>query len=482
MIVSNLNAQVANQPTPFELCDDNYDGFATFDLTVKDAEILGGQDPIAYSVTYHETVTDADNGINALVSPYGNILNPQTIFVRVEDVNSGSFDTTTLILRVLPNPSPGTPSIIELCDDASNDGFAVFDLTLNELIIINGEVGNTVSYFESFSDATFNSNAIVDPSMYSNITTSFQTIYARLENDSTGCFAITEFDIIVNPYPVAPGLEESYVFCEGESLIIDSGVDPTLYAIAWYFDGFIIPDADSSTLTVNQAGTYSFSCISYATDCASLVNIVVIVVSCDDSDNDGVIDSEEDRNGNGNLEDDDTDFDSIPNYLDVDDDGDNIDTSIEINITTGRMPNHPFVDTDGDLIENYLDNDDDEDGVLTIDEDYNNNGDPTDDDTDMSGTADYLEANVALSIDEVELNSFELIPNPAKHVLMIQLNTMSVGKSSISIFDIQGKLVLEQNLLDGNRMNIDVSGFHSGLYFVEVNSNDKSMIEKLIVE
>ena len=48
-------------------------------------------------------------------------------------------------------------------------------------------------------------------------------------------------------------------------------------------------------------------------------------------------------------------------------------------------------DTDGDEIVDYLDNDDDGDGILTIDEDGNNNGDWFDDDCNTNGVVDYLD-------------------------------------------------------------------------------------------
>jgi hypothetical protein len=99
-------------------------------------------------------------------------------------------------------------------------------------------------------------------------------------------------------------------------------------------------------------------------------------------DNDGVPAELEDINGNGDLTDDDTDGDGYPNYIDVDDDGDNKLTKNEVfTISTGEMiqVESPFdVDTDGDGIKNYLDTDDDGDGTLSVEEsdtaDANNNG------------------------------------------------------------------------------------------------------------
>ncbi|HIB37401.1 hypothetical protein [Mesonia sp.] len=69
----------------------------------------------------------------------------------------------------------------------------------------------------------------------------------------------------------------------------------------------------------------------------------------------------------------DTDGDGIPNFLDQDDDNDNVPTSIEIsdNIEGYRDPATDLPDTDQDGILNYLDVDDDNDGIITRYEDLN---------------------------------------------------------------------------------------------------------------
>ena len=89
-----------------------------------------------------------------------------------------------------------------------------------------------------------------------------------------------------------------------------------------------------------------------------------------DSDGDGIPDIVEDLNGNGNPCDDDTDGDGIPNYLDIDDDGDGMSTADEI------AENGPDFDLDGDGIPNYLDPDDNGDGIPSIDQmhDFDNSG------------------------------------------------------------------------------------------------------------
>ena len=95
-----------------------------------------------------------------------------------------------------------------------------------------------------------------------------------------------------------------------------------------------------------------------------------------DADADGVPDEDEDVNGDGNLDNDDTDQDGIPDYRDVDDDGDRILTRDELS----------YGDTDEDGLPNYRDSDDDNDGVLTIIEGPG--------DSNADGIPDYLDKNI----------------------------------------------------------------------------------------
>ncbi|MEQ9426496.1 MAG: Ig-like domain-containing protein [Cyclobacteriaceae bacterium] len=74
------------------------------------------------------------------------------------------------------------------------------------------------------------------------------------------------------------------------------------------------------------------------------------------------------------------------NFIDLDSDGDGISDRDEVGIDSSDPE-----DSDNDGIPDYLDPDDDNDGVLSKDEDYNQDGDLTNDDTDNDGIPDYLD-------------------------------------------------------------------------------------------
>ncbi|AUC83696.1 hypothetical protein CW733_09065 [Lacinutrix sp. Bg11-31] len=187
-------------PTPLEVCDDGTpDGITEIELTIKNNEISGGNP--AYAVTYYFSQADADAQANPLASPYTNVVpNMQTIFVGVQDVNTGCYDTTTLDLVVEQAPVAFTPANLEYCDPDS-DGFGVFTLTDSEAEITGGAPGLTVTYHETMSDADNNVNALASP--YNNIVVNMQTIYVRVESSTiaTDCATFVDLVLIVNPTP-----------------------------------------------------------------------------------------------------------------------------------------------------------------------------------------------------------------------------------------------------------------------------------------
>jgi len=253
-------------------CDDldadyheNNDGFTAFDLTVEDSEIVNGNP--SWIVEYYTTLADAQAGTNMIPDPtnYTNeVMGPQTLFIRVTDADTGCFSFTTVTIRVLNNPSPGEdPADIILCDDtATGDMIEIFDLTVNETYIINGEDASNpihLSYYTNEDDAVTGTNAIADPTQHSNedpnnagVAINPQTIYVRITNgddvtglNGTGCYSLEDFDLIVNPLPEVVPVSD-YIICElnndGAAQFdfstktdeILNGQDPSIFTVTYH--------------------------------------------------------------------------------------------------------------------------------------------------------------------------------------------------------------------------------------------------------
>jgi gliding motility-associated-like protein len=197
IIVNPLPEVVA--VTDFIQCELNTDGFDSFDLTTKDGEVLNGQDPSQFIVTYHETLTDAEGQMNALVSPYINLTNPQQIFVAITNTVTGcSISTQSFNIEVQEAAEANSDMVAivyELCDDnmetdgdPSNDSVQ-FDLSTQDSFVLDGQdpANYMVSYYANEIDANLNVNPL--PNLYENAINP-QVIYARVDNNTLSVIPI----------------------------------------------------------------------------------------------------------------------------------------------------------------------------------------------------------------------------------------------------------------------------------------------------
>jgi len=88
----------------------------------------------------------------------------------------------------------------------------------------------------------------------------------------------------------------------------------------------------------------------------------------------------------------------------------------------------------------------------------------------------------SLSVEDDELeNSIALYPNPANTEFSIK-NTASINLEKIVIYDANGRLITQYDILNSSRINkISLKGISKGLYFVNIKSNNASINRKLIV-
>ena len=94
-IISDVQVELTTLPITFPLADEaSCSAQNTFDLSQKDNEALGGQDPMAYMVTYYRTLADALNGVNNLPTLYTTTSNSEIIYARTSAMgNSQCFDS-----------------------------------------------------------------------------------------------------------------------------------------------------------------------------------------------------------------------------------------------------------------------------------------------------------------------------------------------------------------------------------------------------
>jgi len=198
-------ASIANTITDLYACDGDFDGTANFDLTLKDTEILDGQDPTEFEVLYY-----LDNTYTTLVTDATSLDSTgQIIYVKVQNRTSNNCTAQSSFNIAIVTTEAAKPEDIPklaACDDTSVgnsfDGLNLFDLEDRKTVILNGssDTDYTLTYFTD--DQYTNQIPTADINSYQN-TSQLQTIYVQMTNNNdANCWDRTSFEIEVYKLPV----------------------------------------------------------------------------------------------------------------------------------------------------------------------------------------------------------------------------------------------------------------------------------------
>ena len=143
--------------------------------------------------------SDAEAGENALDTNYTYLTNSDQLYVRVQYSTTSCHYVYPFILMVNPLPIANQPVDLESCDD-DFDELLVFDLSVQNASILGNQSPTQfiVSYFNNTNDAEMGINEL--PIDYEAI--NGEQIIAKVENISTGCYSLTQFNIIIHPRPI----------------------------------------------------------------------------------------------------------------------------------------------------------------------------------------------------------------------------------------------------------------------------------------
>lgn len=244
------SAQINTQVTALQVCDTNNDGMANFDLTAKIPEILNNLDPGMHTVTFHETLTDSQTGTMAIPNA-SNFLNQnpwnQAIYVRVVNTQNSAVSFTSFSIVV--NPVPVVNNATQFwCDPFE---LPMFDLSASNNQITGGVAGLTVSYFSTEADAVNNVNPL--PQVIPPATQPVQIVFARVQNNATGCFSITTLTLNTN---------NCIPTCEAPANVTVSAVTSNSAVISWTSPGgplcqvLVLPFGSPAPTAATQGWVY----------------------------------------------------------------------------------------------------------------------------------------------------------------------------------------------------------------------------------
>ncbi|MCM0665200.1 T9SS type A sorting domain-containing protein [Flavobacterium tyrosinilyticum] len=108
--------------------------YPLFDLTTKSAELIGNLNPLQTNISYHLSLEDANNNVNAIPDPVRySSYNPRTIYARIN--NNGTISTNYFELGFYPSFEVQYLTTAITCDQPKSQ------------IMIVGPGGNTTYYY-----------------------------------------------------------------------------------------------------------------------------------------------------------------------------------------------------------------------------------------------------------------------------------------------------------------------------------------------
>jgi len=295
-LIVNRNP-IAFSPDPIIICNDEVE--TTYNLTIREDQISGGDTTIA--LAYYESQTDVDNN-NPILNPstYSNTLLDRDIIVLATATNFCTSEVILSLKTIIYADINEMPSIIEECE-TDNNGFDFFDITRREEEILNGlnPADFTFVYYLSENDAIAgNSNNIVDIFNFENTIINTQTIYSRVQPTTNNCYIIVPITLVVNPVPQVNMAAEYMICLNNLDQIIDpvtmpllplppleTNLNATEFTFQWYKgteeevnanpNSIIIDGATSASYMPGEAGNYTVIATNMITDCRIPASTVV---------------------------------------------------------------------------------------------------------------------------------------------------------------------------------------------------------------
>ncbi|WP_264522313.1 T9SS type B sorting domain-containing protein [Flavobacterium sp. N1994] len=213
------------------------------------------------------TLEYSNNGVSFQLTTGFLNLSPNNYVVTVRNtINGCTSSTAPIIIANSVNDVVVNPNPLPLQDcDPNNDGFVTFDLTQIINSITGGNPNYTVTFHETPDDALINGTTIPNPLIYDNINPFVQTIYVRVDSNTTTCYQIVPLQLIVNKTPV-PTQPTPYALCDYTGAVgfetfdlttkineILGSINPALTSVSFYTSQ---PDADAGTNAITSISSY----------------------------------------------------------------------------------------------------------------------------------------------------------------------------------------------------------------------------------
>jgi Secretion system C-terminal sorting domain len=460
-LIEILNVPSPNTPTPLILCNSNNNGINTFNLSTKNDEILAGLDPNLYQVNYFESLNDAESNTNPIpAGSYTNIANPQTVYARANHLYNvpNCFDIVPLELKVDLVCKDIVTHFLYTNRFGPRPGFE----TINTILVRNFSPETSISEsFEVVIDSQLEFVEVFNVNSQYTITDTPTGFILNLINLPPNA----REEIYVRMYvPVSLPLG-SYVTNEVTYLGTDSRLTNNYSSIT----GIVRGSYDPNDITESQGPEIFYDDFTsndylyYTIRFQNVGNADAINVSIDNT-----LDPKLDKSSIQMLASSHNHvFTRTNNQLNWKFD------NIHLPSESMDEPNsHGYVyykikPTAGFQVGDIIPN------TAEIYFDFN----PA-----VVTNTFETEFVATLSNEKFDEVNYVMFPNPTNNFVEIKFSKNTSNKIQLGVYDIQGKLILEDKReLQNNATMLDISNLRSGMYFLKINDGTGQMTQKLIV-
>jgi hypothetical protein len=86
--------------------------------------------------------------------------------------------------------------------------------------------------------------------------------------------------------------------------------------------------------------------------------------------------------------------------------------------------------------------------------------------------------NTVLNVESFTQLAFDYYPNPTQNNITVNANSII---NSIELYDVQGRLLIAKTTNE-DQINVDISNYSNGIYFLKVNSANGEKTKKIVKE
>ncbi|MFV0530155.1 MAG: choice-of-anchor L domain-containing protein [Flavobacteriales bacterium] len=297
--------QLKTNNVTIKFCEEK--GIILFDLTSTEEMFI--TDKTDKVISYHQTISDAENNRNPILNPteYDVIKQGKTAYIRI-----ASFETCASIGKIVfeEKESPKAKNLEDsFCMEEGSD--LEVDLTQYEKEIVVNPLWK-ITYYESLVNAESQTNPIATPSDY--VLRNDQIIYQRIDSeDDLECYTISTIELNVSYFPLVQNtsLEECELDGNKRSIFILTDANSDIIQDVENYNFTYYNSVSDLENNLNKLGT-TYESIGgetiytkvedIHTGCYSIAEIKLIVSSADSSGSIKQIGCESDENGHATFD------------------------------------------------------------------------------------------------------------------------------------------------------------------------------------